>query len=120
MAQKVIYEFELPNKTILEIEGEAGKEDEAKLKAQEYIATELAPQPEIPKQTALDYAKAYASGGLRSTTGLMEFPQMITEGAASFAERKAKALEPTQEKGITQYFDLLKNIRSKMPLGRTT
>lgn len=120
MAQKVIYEFELPNKTILEIEGEAGKEEEAKLKAQEYIATELAPQPEIPKQTALDYAKAYASGGLRSTTGLMEFPQMITEGAASFAERKAKALEPTQEKGITQYFDLLKNIRSKMPLGRTT
>jgi len=120
MAQKVIYEFELPNKTILEIEGEAGKEEEAKLKAREYIATEFAPQPEIPKQTALDYAKAYASGGLRSTTGLMEFPQMITEGAASFAERKAKALEPTQEKGITQYFDLLKNIRSKMPLGRTT
>ena len=120
MAQKVIYEFELPNKTILEIEGEAGKEEEAKLKAREYIATEFAPQPKIPKQTALDYAKAYASGGLRSTTGLMEFPQMITEGAASFAERKAKALEPTQEKGITQYFDLLKNIRSKMPLGRTT
>lgn len=120
MAQKVIYEFELPNKTILEIEGEAGKEEEAKLKAREYIATEFAPQPEIPKQTALDYAKAYASGGLRSTTGLMEFPQMITEGAASFAEKKAKALEPTQEKGITQYFDLLKNIRSKMPLGRTT
>lgn len=120
MAQKVIYEFELPNKTILEIEGEAGKEEEAKLKAREYIATEFTPQPEIPKQTALDYAKAYASGGLRSTTGLMEFPQMITEGAASFAERKAKALEPTQEKGITQYFDLLKNIRSKMPLGRTT
>jgi hypothetical protein len=120
MAQKVIYEFELPNKTILEIEGEAGREEEAKLKAREYIATEFAPQPKIPKQTALDYAKAYASGGLRSTTGLMEFPQMITEGAASFAERKAKALEPTQEKGITQYFDLLKNIRSKMPLGRTT
>ena len=45
---KVIYEFELPNKTILEIEGEQGKQAEATAKAKNYIKENFnqAAQPE--------------------------------------------------------------------------
>ena len=80
MAQKVIYEFELPNKTILEIEGEAGKEEEAKAKAKQYIATEFAPQPELTKgQTALDYAKSAGSGIYKGLSYIAGMPGDIEQ-----------------------------------------
>jgi len=80
MAQKVIYEFELPNKTILEIEGEAGKEEEAKAKAKQYIATEFAPKPELTKaQTALDYAKSAGSGLYKGLSYIAGMPGDITQ-----------------------------------------
>jgi len=80
MAQKVIYEFELPNKTILEIEGEAGKEEEAKAKAKQYIATEFAPKPELTKaQTALDYAKSAGSGIYKGLSYIAGMPGDIEQ-----------------------------------------
>jgi hypothetical protein len=85
MAQKVIYEFELPNKTILEIEGEAGKEEEAKAKAKQYIATEFAPQPELTKgQTALDYAKSTGSGAYKGSSYIPGFPGDIEQLGQQF------------------------------------
>ena len=117
MAQKVIYEFELPNKTILEIEGEAGKEEEAKLKAREYIATEFAPQPEIPKQTALDYVKdvgrSALTGTYKSYAGFAGLPGMVERAPSAVAQYFGS-------ENLKNYFDALQKIspmRGQLPGG---
>lgn len=103
MAQKVIYEFELPNKTILEIEGEAGKEEEAKLKAREYIATEFAPQPSVTK----DILRSIPKGVSTAAIGTAALPSMIQSGAEYLiGVPTPKAAEPT----LTKYFEALRKI----------
>ena len=65
MAEKVIYEYDLPDGSILELEGEVGQEAKADAEYKRIIATEFAPQPELTKtQTALDYVKNNSIVGL--------------------------------------------------------
>lgn len=68
MAEKVIYEYELPDGSILELEGEEGQEAKADAEAKRIIATEFAQQP-TPQQTPLtrrqqaaDILKSIGSG----------------------------------------------------------
>jgi hypothetical protein len=82
MAQ-VIYEFELPDGSILEIEGDEGKQAEATAKAKEYIAAQQ-PTPLSRKERAEDYLRSAAGGGYM---GLSYIP-----GAAGDIEQLGKAI----------------------------
>ncbi len=75
MAETVIYEYDLPDGSILELEGEVGQEAKADAEYKRIVATEFAPQPELTKpQTALDYAKSAGSGGYK---GLSYIPGFV-------------------------------------------
>ena len=75
MAEKVIYEYDLPDGSILELEGEVGQEAKADAEYKRIIATEFAPQPELTKtQTALDYAKSAGSGLYKGLSYIAGFP----------------------------------------------
>ena len=80
MAQ-VIYEFELPNGDILEIEGEEGKQAEATAKARQYINAQ---QPTLT-ETAKDVAKSVVAGGTKGLSYLAGFPGDIGEIAKTYA-----------------------------------
>lgn len=82
MAQ-VIYEFELPDGSILEIEGDEGKQAEATAKAKEYIAAQQ-PTPLTGKDRAEDYLRSAAGGGYM---GLSYIP-----GAVGDIEQLGKAI----------------------------
>ena len=66
MAQ-VIYEFELPDGSILEIEGDKGKQAEATAKAKEYIAAQQ-PTPLTKRQQAADLLKSAPSALYRGAS----------------------------------------------------
>ena len=75
MAEKVIYEYDLPDGSILELEGEVGQEAKADAEYKRIIATEFAPKPELTKgQTALDYAKSAGSGAYKGSSYIPGFP----------------------------------------------
>tara|TARA_R100000995_G_C3483906_1_gene125831 strand:+ start:1245 stop:3383 length:2139 start_codon:yes stop_codon:yes gene_type:complete len=74
----VIYEFELPNGTILEIEGEEGKQAEAELQAKKYIS-ENTPKELTLKDRAKDYGMSLASGITKGATYLAGFPGDLDE-----------------------------------------
>jgi hypothetical protein len=74
MAEKVIYEYDLPDGSILELEGEVGQEAKADAEYKRIIATEFAPKPELTKgQTALDYAKSAGSGAYKGSSYIPGF-----------------------------------------------
>tara|TARA_R100000005_G_C5003531_1_gene211960 strand:+ start:3054 stop:5207 length:2154 start_codon:yes stop_codon:yes gene_type:complete len=80
MAQ-VIYEFELPNGDILEIEGEEGKQAEATAKARQYINAQQPTLTELGK----DVARSVVAGGTKGLSYLAGFPGDIGEIAKTYA-----------------------------------
>ena len=81
---KVIYEFELPNKTILEIEGEQGKQAEATAKAKDYIKQNFNQTAQPEDLSALDVAKdvgvSAARGITKGIAGTLALPSMAEQG----------------------------------------
>ena len=81
---KVIYEFELPNKTILEIEGEQGKQAEATAKAKDYIKQNFNQTAQPEDLSALDVAKdvgvSAARGKTKGIAGTLALPSMAEQG----------------------------------------
>lgn len=81
---KVIYEFELPNKTILEIEGEQGKQAEATAKAKNYIKQNFNQTAQPEDLSALDVAKdvgvSATKGTTKGTAGTLALPSMAEQG----------------------------------------
>ena len=85
MAEKVIYEYDLPDGSILELEGEVGQEAKADAEYKRIIATEFAPQPELTTgQTALDYAKSAGSGLYKGLSYIAGFPGDIEQLGQQF------------------------------------
>jgi hypothetical protein len=85
MAEKVIYEYDLPDGSILELEGEVGQEAKADAEYKRIIATEFAPKPELTKgQTALDYAKSAGSGAYKGSSYIPGFPGDIEQLGQQF------------------------------------
>jgi hypothetical protein len=85
MAETVIYEYDLPDGSILELEGEVGQEAKADAEYKRIIATEFAPQPELTKgQTALDYAKSTGSGAYKGSSYIPGFPGDIEQLGQQF------------------------------------
>ncbi len=66
-----------------------------------------------------DIGMSSISGPLRGTTGLLEFPEMITQGAARKAKQLATKVAPKQEERITKYFDALQQLQKIAPGGDT-
>lgn len=98
MAEQVIYEFELPNGKILEIEGEKGKEELAKQQAREYIEQlEQQPQEEgvlrpEPTQKPTEPPKnrlgqALLSGAYKGLAGLASLPELALTGLEAGAAK---------------------------------
>ena len=101
MAEKVIYEYNLPDGTILELEGEVGQEAKADAEAKRIIATEFTQQP-TPQQTQQtqqpsnfleefgnfqrDLAMSSAKGGVRGLATLAALPSMVTQGTTALME----------------------------------
>ena len=98
MAEKVIYEYNLPDGTILELEGEVGQEAKADAEAKRIIATEFKQQP-TPQQTQQpsnfleefgnfqrDLAMSSAKGGVRGLATLPALPSMVTQGTTALME----------------------------------
>ena len=71
MAETVIYEYDLPDGSILELEGEVGQEAKADAEYKRIVATEFAPP--TTGQTALDYAKSAGSGGYKGSSYIPGF-----------------------------------------------
>ena len=85
MAETVIYEYDLPDGSILELEGEVGQEAKADAEYKRIIATEFAPKPELTKaQTALDYAKSAGSGAYKGSSYIPGFPGYIEQLGQQF------------------------------------
>tara|TARA_R110000822_G_scaffold183337_1_gene322737 strand:+ start:696 stop:2804 length:2109 start_codon:yes stop_codon:yes gene_type:complete len=85
MAETVIYEYDLPDGSILELEGEVGQEAKADAEYKRIIATEFAPKPELTKgQTALDYAKSTGSGAYKGLSYIPGFPGDIEQLGQQF------------------------------------
>ena len=85
MAETVIYEYDLPDGSILELEGEVGQEAKADAEYKRIIATEFAPKPELTKgQTALDYAKSAGSGAYKGSSYIPGFPGDIEQLGQQF------------------------------------
>ena len=85
MAEKVIYEYDLQDGSILELEGEVGQEAKADAEYKRIIATEFAPKPELTKgQTALDYAKSAGSGAYKGSSYIPGFPGDIEQLGQQF------------------------------------
>lgn len=72
MAETVIYEYDLPDGSILELEGKVGQEAKADAEYKRIVATEFAPLTKA--QTALDYAKSAGSGAYK---GLSYIPGFV-------------------------------------------
>ena len=117
MAEKVIYEYDLPDGSILELEGEVGQEAKADAEYKRIIATEFAPQPEIPKQTALDYVKdvgrSALTGTYKSYAGFAGLPGMVERAPSAVAQYFGS-------ENLKNYFDALQKIspmRGQLPGG---
>ena len=82
MAEKVIYEYDLPDGSILELEGEVGQEAKADAEYKRIIATEFAPLTK--GQTALDYAKSAGSGLYKGLSYIPGFPGDIEQLGQQF------------------------------------
>jgi hypothetical protein len=82
MAEKVIYEYDLPDGSILELEGEVGQEAKADAEYKRIIATEFAPLTK--GQTALDYAKSAGSGAYKGSSYIPGFPGDIEQLGQQF------------------------------------
>ena len=133
MAQ-VIYEFELPDGSILEIEGDEGKQAEATAKAKEYIAAQ---QPTTKKlgrvETSEDLRKSLASGVYKGLTSIPGAVGDIEELALSISpeimkkpslvgllrgETEARKIFPTTQEirtGIEKYFPSLESYGTYEP-----
>lgn len=77
MAETVIYEYDLPDGSILELEGEVGQEAKADVEYKRIVATEFAPLTK--GQTALDYAKSAGSGIYKGLSYIAGMPGDITQ-----------------------------------------
>ena len=113
MAQ-VIYEFELPDGSILEIEGDKGKQAEATAKAKEYIAAQQ-PTPLTKRQRATDVGRSIVSGGYKGLAGTAGFPGFLERGIESIVTPKTKPEDAGKKQPITKYFEAMRNLRSKAP-----
>ena len=92
MAEKVIYEYNLPDGTILELEGEVGQEAKADAEAKRIIATEFTqqptPQPELsPSQKLTDIARGAVTGASTGLIGAASLPSLVTQGTTALMER---------------------------------
>ena len=67
------------------------------------------------RESLKEYPKGFVSGGLKGTTGLLEFPEMISRGAESQLQKGVTKAFPKQEAGITKYFDALGKMRKYLP-----
>jgi hypothetical protein len=92
MAEKVIYEYDLPDGSILELEGEEGQEAKADAEAKRIIATEFAQQP-TPQQAPLtlgdvgkDIARSAVKGGATGVMTLPALPSMATQGMTALMD----------------------------------
>ena len=92
----------------------------AEQQALESLETGLEEERQQTRRERLkDIGKAVISGPLRGTTGLLEFPEMITQGAARKAKQLATKVAPRQEERITKYFDALQQLQKIAPGGDT-
>ena len=82
MAATVIYEYDLPDGSILALEGEVGQEAKADAEYKRIIATEFAPLTK--GQTALDYAKSAGSGAYKGSSYIPGFPGDIEQLGQQF------------------------------------
>jgi hypothetical protein len=74
---------------------------------------------QIRRERLKDIGKAAISGPLRGTTGLLEFPEMITQAAAGGLKQLATRVAPKQEEKILKYFDALQQLQKIAPGGDT-
>ena len=103
MAEKVIYEYDLPDGSILELEGEVGQEAKADAEYKRIIATEFAPQPSVTK----DILRSIPKGVSTAAIGTAALPSMIQSGAEYLiGVPTPKAAEPA----LTKYFEALRKI----------
>jgi hypothetical protein len=109
MAQ-VIYEFELPDGSILEIEGDEGKQAEATAKAKEYIAAQQ-PTPLTGKEQAVDIGRSIATGAYKGIAGTAGLPGMLERGIESVVTPTPKPEDVGKKQPITKYFEALRNLR---------
>lgn len=119
MAQ-VIYEFELPDGSILEIEGDEGKQAEATAKAKEYIAAQQ-PTPLTRKERAVDIGRSIATGAYRGIAGTAGLPGMLERGIEAVVTPTPKPEDIGKKQPITKYFEALRNLRGMaLPLPSLT
>ncbi len=109
MAQ-VIYEFELPDGSILEIEGDEGKQAEATAKAKEYIAAQQ-PTPLTGKERAVDIGRSIATGAYKGIAGTAGLPGMLERGLEALVTPTPKPTDVGKKQPITKYFEALRNLR---------
>jgi len=117
-----IFEFELPDGTVLEIEADESKQAEATAKAKEYIAAQQTtpapqptPQPELtPAQKLTDIARSGAKGAVTSLIGLASLPSMAQQGVASLME-KMGATRPTYGLRTAPTYEQLTGLVEQIP-----
>jgi len=84
-----IFEFELPDGTILEIEADESKQAEATAKAKEYISAQQ-PTPQQAPQTlgdiGMDIARSGVKGGATGLMTLPALPSMATQGMTALMD----------------------------------
>jgi hypothetical protein len=98
MAEKVIYQYQLPDGSILKLEGEEGQEAKADAEAKRIIATEFAqqttpvpqPTPQQAPQTlgdvGKDIARSAVKGGATGVMTLPALPSMATQGMTALMD----------------------------------
>lgn len=92
----------------------------AEQQALESLETSLKKERQQTRRERLkDIGMTSISGPLRGLTGLLEFPEMITQGAARKAKQLATKVAPRQEERITKYFDALQRLQKIAPGGDT-
>lgn len=107
---QVIYEFEMPDGSVLEIEGEEGKQAEATAKARQYINAQQPTLTELGK----DVARSVVAGGTKGLSYLAGFPGDIGEIVETYAPSvPTPGIFPTSKEILE--FDAYKNIAEKYP-----
>ena len=114
---------DLPDGSILELEGELGQETKADAEAKRIIATEFAqqptPQPELtPAQKLTDIARSGAKGATKGLIGLAALPSMAQEGVASLMESMG-ARRPTYGLRTAPTYEQLTGLVEQIPGAKT-
>lgn len=119
MAEIVIYEYEMPDGSILELEGQVGQESLADLRAKEYKEANF-PKELTTAEIATDIARSIPTGAYRGIAGTLGLPGVLETGLESLVTPTPTDAQimPQKQQPISKYFEAIRNLRSMIsPLG---